>query len=97
MGSKEVTNIDMENLLEVQREQIKPIVLDCLREIFHHIPKGHKFRLSNGKEGRFETFFPPRYDQDQDSYGFGIDVHIDDFAVEHIEFIMKKTGQGGQI
>lgn len=84
---------DIENILEAQRAQIDPIVMECMKEIFHHIPKAHKFTLSNGKEADIQTFYEPK--NNDGDYSFGIDVKIKDFPVDHIEFIMSKTGQGG--
>lgn len=88
---------EIEELIDNQRVAIEPIVMECLKELFHHIPKGHKFTLSNGKTARTKTFFYPRCRENTGEYEFGIDIWIDDFTVDHIEFCMKKTGQGGSV
>ena len=86
---------DIMETIETQRELVSPIVLECLREIFHHIPKGQKFILSNGKMASFKTFRAPGIHGNTGRCGFGLDVIIDDFSVRHIEFTMEHTGQGG--
>lgn len=94
------TSIDIaeiEELISDQRDAIEPIILECLRELFHHIPKGHEFILSNGKTAKTKTFVEPRYNEDRGEFEFGIDVRIDDFTVDHIEFFMTKTGHGGSV
>ena len=85
----------LDNMIETQRSLIEPIIMECLQLMFHYIPKGESFMLSNRKTAHFKTFVEPRINEDTGSYEFGIDVVIDAFPVRHIEFMMKKTGQGG--
>lgn len=86
---------DVEQMLQDQQSLIEPIVMECIKEIFHHIPKDHVFILSNGKEASIKTFYEPRVNKNTRQFEFGIDVRIKDFPVDHIEFCMRKTGQGG--
>lgn len=88
---------EIEELVNDQRDAIEPIILECLKELFHHIPKGHEFLLTNGKTARTKTFVKPRYNEEREAFEFGIDVCIDDFTVDHIEFFMTKTGHGGKV
>ena len=88
---------EIEAIVSGQNDAISPIVLECLKEIFHHIPKGHSFVLSNGKTARTKTFVEPSYNEIYDEFEFGIDILIDDFTVDHIEFFMRKTGHGGRV
>ena len=81
--------------LDDQRELIEPLILACLREIFHHIPKNHAFTLPNGIIGTTRTFYEPKQNSETGEYSFGIDVIIEGFPVDHIEFTMKNTGHGG--
>lgn len=92
-----MSKINMEQIIEDQKKQIEPIIMECLKELFHHIPKNHEFILSNGKAAKFKTFVEPRKHVETGEYEFGIDVKIADFPVDHIEFYMTKTGHGGPV
>ena len=85
----------LNDMLETQRALIEPIIMECLQLMFHYIPKGEPFTLSNGKTAYIKTFIKPRINEETGTHEFGIDVKIDDFPVRHIEFMMRKTGQGG--
>ena len=66
---------------------------EVLNELFHRIPFGEKFTLSNGKVAVIVPWFEPC--EEQDAIHAGIDVVYEDGS-GHIEFILKQTGWGGR-
>lgn len=87
----------IEHIHKDQEDIASTIVMECLREIFHQIPKGHEFTLSNGKKATTKTFFEPRHHPETGVVQFGMDIKIEDFSLDHIEFCMSHTGHGGPL
>lgn len=68
---------------------------EIVREVFHRMPFGQEFTLSNGRKGRIKKFVEPRQREEGGRWEFGFDVVFDEGSPDHIEFFVKHTGGGG--
>lgn len=93
---------EFEQFFEEQREAVRAIGLEVMTEIWAQMPWGHEFKLSNGRTARISELnggagrSRPQVREDG-SLSMLFDVQIDQFSLDHIEFHITQTGQGGGI
>ena len=88
---------DIEDALETQRYSAASLVEECIKEIFHSIEKPRTLKLANGVEGELVTFYEPKFNEDRGCWTFGLDVQFKGLPIDHLEFCMDHTGQGGTV
>lgn len=70
-------------------------VPEILWEIFHRMPFGQTFTLSNGRVGLLKKFVEPRRRDETGMWEFGFDIVFEKGSPDHLEFFVKHTGGGG--
>lgn len=86
---------DLEKHMERQEAALSLIVEEVIKEVFHSIEKPREFELANGLKCKLKTFYEPK--EHEGEWSFGLDVLIEDYGIDYIEFILKHTGQGGMV
>lgn len=70
---------------------------EIIKEAFHRMPFNQDLVLSNGRIGRFKTFFEPREKDGRWEFGFDFKFDDDGRSPDHLEFYVKHTGGGGGV
>lgn len=70
------------------------IALECLQHLFHAIPFGHEFTLSNSMGGRIGKYVEPREKDGTPEAGIDVQLFINDQRIGEVEFFIRNTGWG---
>ncbi len=86
----------LEQAMARQKYTAATLAEDCIKAIYDSIEKPRDIELPGGIKAHLKTFYAPKV-RDDGTWTFGIDIILEGLSIDHMEFCMEHTGQGGMI